>query len=91
MIHHHPLLDVMLFLDKVGHLSQLPNSIRIQRIQVQVHQDIRRLSPRMIWVGDQFLPLHRLVAELVAFSVGRLVVGVSVLRRMVMILLEMGR
>jgi hypothetical protein len=91
MIHHHLLSDVMLYLDKVGHLSQPLNSIRIQRIQVQVHQDIQKLLPRMMWVGDQYLRLHQLVAELGAFSVGHSVVGVLVLRRMVMILLGRGR
>jgi hypothetical protein len=44
-----------------------------------------------MWVGDQFPPLLRLVAELGAFSVGHSVVGVSVLRRMAMILLGKGR
>jgi hypothetical protein len=91
MILHHLLLDVMLYLGKVGHPFQHLNSIPTRQIQVQVHQDIQKLLHRTIWVGDQFPPLLLLVAELEAFSVGHLVVGVLVLRRMAMILLERGR
>jgi len=84
-------MDVMLYLDKAGHLSQLLNSIRTRLIQVQVHQDIQRLLPRTRWVEDQFHQLHLLVAELEACLVEHLVVGVLVLRPTAMIQPEMGR